>query len=379
MSLMSNNSPLGLRVGAFLVLLLGGCGDELTPTPAAREDASFDGSSPQDSGTADADSPRQDAAHRTDAAQPAPDSGEDSGVDMDIDSGAAATGPNVDRSNPALHDLELDPLVLDPDASDSLAKQYAELDTRATPLGKLVVFLPGANNTPADWREHGRVLASFGFHVLIPHYNNRWSSDGTCDGMGSSCYDDTRWEALVGEDTSSAVDIARGDSAEGRVVTLIKYLMTAEPGGDWGYYLGANDALAYGDMIIAGISHGAASAGMYAARRPFSRNVMHSSGPAGSAGDAKLTPLAAWYGFAHTEDPAYDPITASWEAFGLLGSPTSIDGRTAPYADSHRLITSEPSGYPHGSTCAHSSSPKDGLGNYVFDPAWRYLYGAPAP
>jgi len=359
-----------------MLLLLGGCGDETAPAQGARDDASFDGSMPDAAAAADAGSQTQDAATTADAAQPAPDSGEDSGAELD--SGVIATGPNVDRSNPGLLDLELDPIVLDPTASDSLADQYAELDTRATPLGKLVVFLPGANNTPADWREHGRVLASFGFHVLIPHYNNRWSSDGTCDGMGSDCFDDTRWEALVGEDTSSAADIARGDSAEGRVVTLLKHLMTANPGGDWGYYLGANDELEYGEMIIAGISHGAASAGMYAARRPFSRNVMHSSGPAGSALGLTMTPIDAWYGFAHTEDPAFDAISSSWHAHGLLGVDTSIDGQAAPYADSRRLITSEPSSYPHGSTCAHGSSPKDGSDNYVFEPAWRYLYGAPA-
>jgi hypothetical protein len=27
--------------------------------------------------------------------------------------------------------------------------------------------------------------------------------------------------------------------------------------------------------------------------------------------------------------------------------------------------------------CAHSSSPKDANGNYLFEPGWRYLYGVP--
>jgi hypothetical protein len=196
--------------------------------------------------------------------------------------------------------------------------------------------------------------------------------------MGGSCGNDTRWEALVGEDTSSAIEIARGDSAEGRVVTMIKHLITAEPGGDWGYYLDDNDGLLYGRAIIAGISHGAASAGMYAARRPFTRNVMHSSGPAGSSSGEKMTPLSAWYAFAHTEDPAYNAITGSWESFALLGALTSIDGQTQPFANSHRLITSEASTYPHGSTCAHGSSPTDDNDNYLFEQAWRYLYGAPS-
>ena len=267
------------------------------------------------------------------------------------------TGPNVDVSSPELHEFELDP--------------------HATPLGKLVVFLPGANNVPRDWRDHGRQLASYGFHVMIPHYNNRWSSDGTCDGMGNTCGNDTRWEALVGEDTSAAIAIARGDSAEGRVVTMLKHLVTEHPGGDWGYYLGPSDAVLYDKMIIAGISHGAASTGMYAIGRPFTRAVMHSSGPQGDKNAAKMTPLSEWYAFTHTADPAYDAIAGAIENFALMGEPTSIDGASAPFGGSHRLITSAASDYPHGSTCAHSSSPIDGNDAYLFDAAWRYLYGAP--
>ena len=291
--------------------------------------------------------------------------------------GGDSAGPKVDVSDPQLYEFELDPHELDPTTADSPAPQYAQLDTRATPLGKLVIFLPGANNVPRDWRDHGRQLAAFGFHVMIPHYNNRWSSNGTCDGQPNSCGNSTRWEALVGEDTSPAIAIPRADSAEGRVVTMIKHLTTEHPAGDWSYYLGPNDAVLYDKMIIAGISHGAASTGMYATKRPFTRAVMHSSGPAGSTAEAKMTPLSEWFAFTHTEDPAYDAIAGAIDNWDLPGAPTSIDGAMPPYGDSHRLETSAQSDYPHGSTCAHSSSPKNG-DVYVFEAAWRYLYGAPA-
>jgi hypothetical protein len=300
-----------------------------------------------------------------------------SGSDAAHASDAAGAGPNVDAQVKQLFELALDPHQLDPSTTDSLSTQYAQLDTRTAALGQLVIFLPGANNVPRDWRDHGRKLAEFGFHVLIPHYNNRWSSGDTCTGMPSSCADDTRWEALSGENSSTAVEIARADSAEGRVVTMLKYLIGNHPAGDWGYYLGAGDELRYGRIIIAGISHGAASAGMYAARRPFARNVMHSSGPAGSPSAPKLTPLSAWYGFAHTADDAYSAITMAWQRFALAGQLVSIDNASPPFGDSHRLSTSAMSSYPHGSVCVHSSSPKDASGKYLFEAAWRYLYGAP--
>jgi dienelactone hydrolase len=368
-------------LGLSLLLTVAiGCGSD--STKLADRDASEDEPSDDDGGLVPhdgEDSPLEAGALDAQASDDARDARADSGAEgRDATVDAAAPGPAVDRKSPQLFELTLDPHVLDPSTTDSLTPQYAQLDTRTAPLGNLVIFLPGANNVPRDWRDHGRKLAEFGFHVLIPSYNNRWSSNDTCTGKGNTCADDTRWEALSGEDKSTALAISRADSVEGRVVTMIKHLITANAVGAWGYYLTADDGLAYGKIIIAGISHGAASAGMYAARRPFARNVMHSSGPAGSTAGAKMTPISAWYGFAHTADDAYSAIIASWNSFGLPGQPTSIDGKAAPFSDSHRLTTSATSSYPHGSVVVHSSSPKDAAGKYLFEEAWRYLYGVPA-
>jgi hypothetical protein len=279
--------------------------------------------------------------------------------------------PDVDVSDPQLYEFELDPLVLDPTCVDNLELQYAHLDTRAEPIGKLVFFLSGYTNTPASWRDHGRQLAGHGFHVVEPHYDNSW----TCM-EGGDCNANTRWEALTGEDTSTTIDTSRADSAEGRVVTMLRYLEKEHPGGDWGWYLNDDDTLRYEHVIIAGISHGASSSGLFASRRSFFRAVMHSGGW-GSVGDDPETPIEEFYGLAHTGDEQYDGIISSWESAGLLGAPTSIDGATPPYDDSHQLISSADSTYPHCSVCVHSSSPMDGDA-FVFDPAWRYMYGAPS-
>jgi dienelactone hydrolase len=363
----------------ILWALCGACSSADHPTTHEEQDAAS--GEPEEAGSDDepseidasASTHEEDAGTMTTRDASARDAGATPGND------AGATGPKVDRANPQLFEFSLDPHQLDPTTADSLSVQYAQLDTRTAPLGQLVIFLPGANNVPRDWRDHGRKLAEFGFHVLIPHYNNRWSSTGNiCMGMPSNCADDTRWEALSGEDSSAAITIARADSAEGRVVTMLKHLITAHPAGDWGYYLAKDDQLRYAAIVIAGISHGAASAGMYAARRPCARNVMHSSGPAGSTSGTKMTPLSAWYAFAHTADDAYSAIIMAWDRFMLPGQVVNIDGKTPPFDSTHRLSTSAMSSYPHGSTCVHSSSPKDSAGKYLFEDAWRYLYGVPA-
>ncbi len=300
-----------------------------------------------------------------------PSSGTDTSAESSGETTGGSDGPNVDVSDPQLYEFELDPVELDPSVVDNIALQYAHLDTRAEPIGKLVFFLSGYTNTPASWRNHGRQIAGWGFHVVEPHYDNDWS----CGPMGGSCNEDTRWEALTGEDTSTVIATSRADSAEGRVVTMLKHLAEVHPGGDWGWYLDDDDQLRYEHVIIAGISHGASSSGLYATRRAFHRVVMHSGGW-WSVPDDSATPVSEWYGLAHTDDEQYDGILSAWASAGLPGVPTSIDGATPPYDGAHQLISSIPNGYPHCSVCVHPDSPRDG-DDYVYDPAWRTMYGAP--
>ncbi len=354
-----------LSLALVLALAALACSDDSTtstPDGSTADSATMDGS--PDTSAGDGSTPDSTIA-------------DGSAADAVAD-GSTPTGPMVDRSDPMLYEHELDPMALDPTVTDSIETQYAQLDTRVEPLGKLVFFLPGATNIPRNWRDHGRQLASYGFHVVIPHYNNRWSSTGTnpCAGMGGSCSDDVRWEALTGEDVSSVIDISRADSAEGRVIVMLQYLVTAHPGGDWGYYLNDDDTLRYEDVIIAGISHGGTSTGLFASRRPFHRAVMHSAGY-WNIGDSPATDIGDIYGFSHTDDPQHSGHLDAWAAGGLLGTPTSIDGASRPYGDSRQLISSEPNGYPHCSTAVSSNSPTDASGNYLFDPAWREMYGVP--
>ena len=334
---------------------------------------SVEDGSPGDAG-ADAGSVDRDAGAGTDGAPPPTDAGPippDSGP---ADAFMPPTGPDVDRTDPMLHEHLLDPVALDPTVSDNIEDQYAQLDTRAEPLGKLVFFLSGSTNVPRSWRDHGRLLAAMGFHVVLPHYNNRWSAEGPgCSGMGSDCNENTRWEALTGEDVSPVITASRADSAEGRVVTMLQHLVTAHPGGDWGWYLDATGNLRYEDVIIAGISHGASSTGLFATRRPFWRAAMHSGG--WGRADTPMTPIDRWYGLSHTDDSQHAGHLSSWASAGMLGSPESIDGATAPFGGAHQLITSEANSYPHCSVVVHSSSPTDAGGNYLFEPAWRHMYG----
>jgi hypothetical protein len=149
------------------VALLAGCAGSIgTPTPSASDD---------DTGGGDGDEDNiVDGALVSDGDGGLTGPG-DGSIVLDPDGGTHPTGPDVDRTNPRFIDLTLKPKDLDNACTAHLYDQYAILDTRAPPLGKLVMFLPGYTNKPSDWHEHGRALATYGFHVLMPAYNNYWS------------------------------------------------------------------------------------------------------------------------------------------------------------------------------------------------------------
>lgn len=352
-------------------LLLVGCYDGSSSTPDGPASDAGSGTSAAVTSTtspADTDAPPSDSSGDDPTSASATDTSADSSGDS---TGGGDEGPNVDVSDPQLYEFELDPAELDPTVVANLELQYAHLDTRVEPLGKLVVFLPGYTNTPSNWRNHSIQIAGHGFHMVVPDYSNDWS----CAGMGGSCSEDTRWEALVGEDVSDVIDIGRADSAEGRVVTILRHLEVVHPGGDWGYYLNDDDTLRGEHLIIAGISHGAASTGLYASRRFTHRAVMH-SGAWWNVPPDPATPIDAFYGLSHADDEQHQGHLDAWESAGLPGVPTVIEDVPPPYDGSHRLVATTPNGYPHCSVCVSGDSPMDGDG-YVFDPAWRYMYGAP--
>jgi len=81
------------------------------------------------------------------------------------------------------------------------------------------------------------------------------------------------------------------------------------------------------------------------------------------------------YVFAHTSDE-YTFQKEIWDSLGLnkYGLPINVGSNTPPYKSSHQLITSSSVSIAdiHGSTIVDSRSPKE-LGNYVFEPVWKYL------
>ncbi len=287
--------------------------------------------------------------------------------------GEMPVGPMVDVSDPQLYEFTFKPSDADPDASKHDANQLAELDTTVTPIGKLVVYLHGAGAPDTcGSKSHGVVLARMGFHVIHPCYVSDYGVDKCKDDIGGC-----RLEAFEGIDHSDIIDITPPDSIETRVVKGLEHLQGLNPQGDWQYFI-VDGKPRWSEIIISGISHGASSAGLVGMVREVDRAVMLSGPLDSNQAWLKLvpeTPIDRFYGFTHTADGQHMGHLKSFGDMMLPGKPVVVDDTEPPYDDSHRLVTSAPTGDGHGSTQAGGASPKDGQDNYLFMPVWRTMYG----
>jgi hypothetical protein len=286
---------------------------------------------------------------------------------------AMPVGPMVDVSDPQLYEFEFKPDEADPAAALALGTELAELDTTVPLQGRLVVYLHGAGQpTTCGSKAHGAELARMGFHVVQPCYVSDYGVGNCGDDIGGC-----RLEAFEGVDHHDFIDIPPPDSIETRVVKMLLHLQSLHPGGDWQYFIDG-DKPRWSEIVISGISHGASTSGVVGMNRAVDRVVMLSgpldSGQAWLEG-APLTPIDRFFGFTHTGDGQHMGHLQSFADMALPGEPFVVDGATPPYDDSHRLVTSAPSGDGHSSTQAGGASPKDGDA-YVFAPVWRVMYGA---
>jgi hypothetical protein len=175
---------------------------------------------------------------------------------------------------------------------------------------------------------------------------------------------------------------------------LLIYLRTNFPNEGWGSYLNGND-IVWSNIVAAGHSQGGGHAAYLGKLFSLDRIAMFSA-----PGDIGLTPgsSAPWlslpavtapsrqYGFTHTADNLISlaNATASWQILGLgaFGSPFSVDGASAPFANSRQLVTSAPpnpnpsgptASPTHGAPVVDSVTPLDANGLPIYRNVWIYM------
>jgi hypothetical protein len=332
-------------------------------TAASASDASGSGGS-------DASSITSPAEASTDSSTTASDS--DAGMDT-----PAPRPINTDHAG--FREKTFTAQSLDPQATQGHATstEYAAVDTSKPLMKELCVVLTDMNAPPgiatADW------MYPHGFHVLQIAYRNDITMGPPGD-TNPSTPGNTRMDQFDGKGRVSWVTIARADSLEERVVKALQHMVTADPGGDWGWYLNPDgNSVRWSDGCFVGYGYGGTMAAVIA------RYVRLRHAVALSAPQAEGRPDAAWLSaasatpldrvfaiFGQNDNPAvaggYVDTTA---ALGYLGS-VDVVGLTAapamvnPYGGSHRL---ELQGSGKGSFCNAGA-------DY---PPCLYSFGLPLP
>jgi hypothetical protein len=372
------------RPSLIVVFLVGCASGGSGPRPMIEEDAGLsvesdaalgkpDTRAPEDRAATDSGLPADARVTPADTGAPSPDVAV-AGLDAPL-----APGPGM------LVEHDFKPKDTDPAIDKWLDDHVAILDTRVPAQGKLFLFLAGGNGSPKGTVEPMQEAAKLGFHALgVTYCTDILVADWCIAGKDTDpdCSGKMRTEVLEGMDLSPHMVITPSNSIESRLGKALVYLQQKFPAEGWGKYLDGGKAK-WSEILVAGRSLGGSMVARIAQRRAVFRAEIHSApgdslidgGAAPWLKEPSLTPPERIFAFGHTGDPGHANQKNAWAALGLPGPPTSVDGARPPYGGSHQLITSAPTGNPHGSTTAGGDSPKAADGSYRFMPVWRQMMG----
>lgn len=291
----------------------------------------------------------------------------------------------------------VNPQLTDPQIDLALASHYLARNPAASQRGQLMVFFPGTNGTPFNYRSFTNVAADMGFHALGLTYVNDQAVNEICGPTANlDCYGNVRLEIFDGTDRSALVNVNRPNSIENRLIKLLLYMQQTDAAGNWSQYLDANNQIRWDRIVVAGHSQGGGHAGIIGKNKRVVRVIMFAAmdfsgfrnSPANWILAPGITPNVDFYGFSHQQDESVNYTTLStliWPAYGMdaFGAPVNVESVAVPYNNTHSLNSNSaniPSGSNyHGAIVVDGRFPVDQSGDSIYDPVWRFLLNASAP
>jgi hypothetical protein len=172
---------------------------------------------------------------------------------------------------------------------DTFNGQPLHLDQSKPIQGKLVLLLGGiCTGVGAGGFES--FVEQYGFHVFGPKtdtcldggkvpatYVNTLKTNPN-DPEANRQIGDSRMELWDGKSRVNWYTVAAGSSIVDETLAAINHALTADPGGDWGYFLNSDGTLRTSDVWVVGYSWGSQTWAMISAYVPFGR-VITTSGP----------------------------------------------------------------------------------------------------
>jgi hypothetical protein len=294
-----------------------------------------------------------------------------SGGGTSAGAGSSETDPPAPRPlmvNPATSckcDIKFSAVSVDPDAGKSTTDTHATddqvmfVDTSKTIQGKLVICIGGIGGGPGGGGIEG-FAKNAGFHVFLvatqtaisgaPQQYKTTLATNPMDPEANRQVGDGRMEAWDGKDRVDWLDIQPPDSIVNRTEHALEHAMTADPGGDWGYYLNADGTVRWTDVYMVGYSFGSQTIAMDSKYVRFGR-VVATSGPQDEG-----FPNATWI-----SQPSATPVDRLYMAVGF----------TQPYPSTAAndnevmgmLVTVKDAGWP--STIAPVNVVPEGMGPFM--------------
>jgi len=279
----------------------------------------------------------------------------------------------------------------------ALSDHYAVVNPWVARRGVLFLFFPGTNSRAMNYKMLCETAADRGFHAISLQYVNDVSVYNKCaKSRNLECYENMRREVLFGADFSPHVGVSRPNSAENRLVKLLRYLADQYPLDGWEQYLTAGDVPRWSRILVAGHSQGGGHAALLGKYYSTAGVIMFASmdysymhDRAGQWVEKRgNTRIEKFFAVAHTLDEVM-PITAVrkyWNAFGFknVGPVINIDDVGFPYANSNTLITSMKSAKQdkdryvyHNMLCMDADTPLLKDGKPALYDLWVYLLNAP--
>jgi hypothetical protein len=152
--------------------------------------------------------------------------------------------------------------------------------------GKLVLFLGGICGGAGSGGIDG-FFHNYGFHIFMPKTDTcldggkvpqTYARNSTTDTEANRQIGDSRMELWDGKSRVTWYNVDPSNVILTATVGLIKQETTADPGGDWGFFLNADGTLRTSDVWVVGYSWGSQTWAMISAYVPFGR-VITTSGP----------------------------------------------------------------------------------------------------
>ena len=239
----------------------------------------------------------------------------------------------------------LKPSTVDPDVHVADAAHIVIYDPQVI-SGKLLVWLPGTNEQPESGpRQFYEAAVAQGYRLVALSYIDTPAVAQTCTARQADpdCAAKFREKRVFGSNVTSVIKDEPQDAVVHRLVQLLRYLSSTDPGGHWASYL-HGDAPRWSEIAVAGQSQGGGMAAFIAKRETVARVIMFSGGwdqqspgvIAGWYASPGATPANLLYGTYHVREANARLIA---EIYTTLGLPQShivpFDLPVPPGRDAH--------------------------------------------